>query len=162
MTALRYRRYKTPIGDLVAVLGPRGLVHFGLTPSEGTVSRGASRTLNDLGEWLENYFSGRDPGPAPVDPDMSRLSQFRRDIYNELMGVGFGSLVPYSDLGEKAGHPGSARAVGGAMASNPYLLIVPCHRVVAKDRGGRCSLGGFSSGLDVKRYLLDLEGHHSI
>ncbi|MDG6225743.1 MAG: methylated-DNA--[protein]-cysteine S-methyltransferase [Candidatus Thermoplasmatota archaeon] len=160
MNAEHYRRYPAPIGDLHAVLGPRGLIHFGLTPLEGAFSKGASRPLQDLGEWLESYFSGRDPGPAPVEPDMRGLSQFRRDIYHKLMEVGFGSIVSYSELGEQADHPDSARAVGGAMGSNPYLLIVPCHRVVAKDRGGRSSLGGFSCGLDVKRYLLELEGRY--
>jgi len=45
------------------------------------------------------------------------------------------------------------------VGANPYLLVIPCHRVLAKGRGGRSALGGFGAGLDVKRRLLALEGH---
>jgi methylated-DNA-[protein]-cysteine S-methyltransferase len=52
------------------------------------------------------------------------------------------------------GHPRASRAVGQANARNPIPLIIPCHRVVAADG----SLGGYSAGLDRKRWLLAHEG----
>jgi len=48
------------------------------------------------------------------------------------------------------------------MNANPYLLIVPCHRVVASRSGEGYGLGGFGAGLDVKRFLLRSEGHDEI
>jgi len=52
------------------------------------------------------------------------------------------------------GVPGDARAVGNALATNPFPLIVPCHRAIRSD----CGLGGYQGGLDMKRSLLSKEG----
>ncbi len=65
----------------------------------------------------------------------------------------YGETRSYKWLAGEAGSPRAYRAVGQAMAKNPFPLVVPCHRVVASDG----SLGGFSGGLDLKKALLDLE-----
>lgn len=83
------------------------------------------------------------------------LPPFSRRVLQALKReVQAGRWAAYSDLAAWCGNPGAARAVGAAMRRNPWPLVVPCHRVLAKDRG----LGGFSSGLALKRYLLLLEG----
>ena len=64
-----------------------------------------------------------------------------------------GQTCSYAELAARAGRPGAARAVGQAMARNPWPIIVPCHRVVASDGG----LGGYGGGLDMKERLLRLE-----
>jgi methylated-DNA-[protein]-cysteine S-methyltransferase len=64
-----------------------------------------------------------------------------------------GSCTTYGRLAALCGTPRAARAVGGAMARNPWPLLYPCHRVLA----GNMGLGGFSSGLALKRTLLTLE-----
>ncbi len=65
--------------------------------------------------------------------------------------------MTYGALAAQAGAAGSARAVGQALARNPFAIIVPCHRVVAA--GGR--IGGFSAngGTTTKLWLLAIEGH---
>jgi methylated-DNA-[protein]-cysteine S-methyltransferase len=78
--------------------------------------------------------------------------------------VPYGDAVTYGQLAGRsgvfedlAGSPGlAARAVGQMMGANPLAVLVPCHRVVAAD-----GLGGFGNGrvgMDVKRWLLTLEG----
>lgn len=67
-----------------------------------------------------------------------------------------GSCVTYGQLAALCGSPRAARAVGGAMARNPWPLLYPCHRVLARNMG----LGGFSSGVTLKRTLLTLEKVH--
>ena len=57
-------------------------------------------------------------------------------------------------VAELIGNPKACRAVGGAAGKNPIPIIIPCHRVIGSDG----SLTGFSGGLDIKRYLLNLEG----
>jgi len=52
------------------------------------------------------------------------------------------------------GTPNGARAVGNALANNPFPLVIPCHRVIKSDGG----LGGFGGGLQMKKYLLENEG----
>ena len=77
----------------------------------------------------------------------------------ELRNVPFGDIVTYGELGERVGRPVASRAVGGAVGANPYLLVVPCHRVLGAGSGGKYTLTGFGAGLDVKRWLLRHEGH---
>jgi methylated-DNA-[protein]-cysteine S-methyltransferase len=73
-----------------------------------------------------------------------------------LENVPHGGTVSYGELGALAGHPGKARAVGQAMARNPWPLVVPCHRVL----GAAGALTGYTNphGLDLKSLLLRLEG----
>lgn len=77
-------------------------------------------------------------------------------VWRALREVPRGATVTYGELAERAGRPGTARAVGSAMARNPWPIVVPCHRVLAA--GG--ALGGFSAhgGIVTKRRLLALEG----
>lgn len=102
---------------------------------------------------LQEYFRGdRKAFDVEVDPDTA--SEFDRKVWARLLGVPAGATITYSELARKSGHPGSARAVGGAMARNPIPIIIPCHRVV----GTEGSITGFGLGLWRKRWLLDLEG----
>jgi methylated-DNA-[protein]-cysteine S-methyltransferase len=102
---------------------------------------------------LQEYFRGdRTSFELEVDPDTA--SEFDRAIWKILREVPAGKTISYSELGRRSGHPGSARAVGGAMARNPIPIVIPCHRVV----GTEGSITGFGLGLWRKRWLLDLEG----
>ena len=82
-----------------------------------------------------------------------RVSGFQRRIFRVLMRVPRGRVITYKRLARLAGM-GSARAVGGAMAKNPFPVIVPCHRVVGASR----DIGGFQPGRSLKRKLLESEG----
>ena len=62
-------------------------------------------------------------------------------------------MLTYAELAAAAGSPRAVRAAGQAMARNPVPIVVPCHRVLRTGGG----LGGYGGGLDVKRWLLDLE-----
>lgn len=104
---------------------------------------------------LDDYFAQRRTTfDLPVDWSLS--AGFRRSVLQVLVDVPYGQVVTYRDLAERTGRPGASRAVGGAMASNPVPIIVPCHRVLQTGGG----LGGYSGagGLDTKRTLLVLEG----
>ncbi len=83
------------------------------------------------------------------------LPAFRQRVIEATRAIPFGQTVTYLQLATMAGSPKAARAVGSAMSSNRFPLIVPCHRVL-----GSCGqLGGFTApgGLDLKRRMLDLE-----
>ena len=72
------------------------------------------------------------------------------------MHTRFGETLTYGELAQQVGQPGAARAVGQMMATNPIPIIIPCHRVLPADR----SLGNYTGGVQVKRFLLGLEGVH--
>lgn len=78
---------------------------------------------------------------------------FQRSVWKAIASVGFGRTIPYAELARRAGHPGSARAVGAATGRNPIGVIVPCHRIV----GSNGALTGYAGGLGKKRALLALE-----
>ena len=104
---------------------------------------------------LAEYFDGaRRDFTVPVD--WSLTSGAQRSILATLYGkVPFGSTVGYGDLALLAGRTlGASRLVGTVMGSNPAVIVVPCHRVIAADGG----IGGFGGGLETKRRLLTLEG----
>ena len=74
-------------------------------------------------------------------------------MWKGLTEIPFGEAWGYGQLATHIGKPRAARAVGQANGRNPIPVIIPCHRVIAADR----SIGGFSSGLPIKRQLLTLE-----
>ncbi|MGA1866103.1 MAG: methylated-DNA--[protein]-cysteine S-methyltransferase [Thermoplasmatota archaeon] len=157
---------KTPLGVLEAVYSGKGLLSLSLV-DEGKKEEFSGLCNVEGNEWfaalktnINDHFYGRNPGKMNIVLDMEGLSPFRRRVYEALMKVPFGEVVTYGELAARAGCPGGARAVGNAMNANPYLIIIPCHRVVASgSRKGKPGLGGFGAGLDAKRFLLRLEGH---
>jgi len=86
--------------------------------------------------------------------DMSMCTGFQRNILNQAWLIPKGMVSTYRRLAERSRTPGGARAVGNALANNPYPIIIPCHRVIRADG----SLGGFGGGLEMKKTLLGMEG----
>jgi methylated-DNA-[protein]-cysteine S-methyltransferase len=101
---------------------------------------------------VEAYFAG-DLRTFCVPVDLAAASGFAQRVYRELVEVGFGETVTYGQLASMAGRPGAARAVGTAMAGNPWPLVVPCHRVVPVSGAP----GGYAGGSAAKVFLLALE-----
>jgi methylated-DNA-[protein]-cysteine S-methyltransferase len=86
--------------------------------------------------------------------NLSQLTDFSVKVLKQTCKIPRGKVATYSGLAAKVGCPGAARAVGTALANNPFPIIIPCHRVIRADG----SLGGFGGGLKMKRELLDREG----
>lgn len=100
---------------------------------------------------LEQYFAG---SRRQFDVDLHVAgTDFQVDVSLALAAIPFGTVATYQDIAREVGVPNGYRAVGNANAKNPFPIVVPCHRVVAKS-----GLGGYAGGLDVKRTLLLLEG----
>ena len=79
---------------------------------------------------------------------------FQKKILLETRQIPRGKVISYGRLADRILAPGAARAVGSALARNPFPLIIPCHRVV-KSTG---YLGNFGGGPEMKRFLLQMEG----
>ena len=79
-------------------------------------------------------------------------SSFANKVYKEMLRIPYGKTIPYSKLASNIDKENAYRAVGTACGKNKLPIIIPCHRVVAKN-----GLGGFGGGLDSKRFLLELE-----
>lgn len=103
---------------------------------------------------LERYVAGGEAVWPELPVNMEALPPFHRRVLEELRLVPPGETVSYGELAARCGSPGAARAVGRAMAENPWPLLYPCHRVLAA--GGK--IGGFGPGVEMKRWLLEREG----
>jgi len=106
----------------------------------------------DMAHQLDDYFTGRRRRfDLPLD---LRGTPFRRRVWDVLLTIPWGETRSYGDVAAALGMPHAARAVGGAVGTNPLSIVVPCHRVI----GSNGSLTGYGGGLDRKTSLLELEG----
>lgn len=100
---------------------------------------------------LEEYFLGkRRVFDLPLAPSGT---PFMQKVWNRLIQVPFGQTATYRDIAEQIGNSQAVRAVGGANHRNPIPIFIPCHRII----GTNGKLIGYAGGLDIKKYLLDLE-----
>ena len=103
---------------------------------------------------LKRYFS-REKMNFSFPFDILWGTPFQRKVWKAMRKIPYGQTRSYKWLAQQVGHPKKARAVGQACGSNPIPILNPCHRVI-KENG---ELGGFSSGLRIKRKLLRLESN---
>ncbi|MFC2007618.1 methylated-DNA--[protein]-cysteine S-methyltransferase [Chloroflexota bacterium] len=120
-------------------------------------SEWSQHRFTDLIQRLKLYFSGQRVS-FPDQLDFSTATAFQRQVWEATRLIPFGETRSYSWIAEQVGKPSALRAVGNALGRNPMPIIIPCHRVLAKNG----TLGGFSGGLEVKRHLLSLEASGSI
>ncbi len=106
---------------------------------------------SDLAEEIADYLIGGAPCPQ-MELDLSDQTDFQKIISAIVQGIPRGETMTYGEVAARAGRPGAARAVGQVMAKNPFAILVPCHRVVARQ-----GLGGFAWGLELKKRLLAFE-----
>ncbi len=147
----------TPLGPLVIEASERGLTHIDPVPSGGEAPGSEPAPGSVLAEavrQLEEYFAG-----SRREFDLSldfEAGEFEQRVLDELVRVPYGTVVSYGQLADLAGHPGAARAVGSVMRRNPFMIVVPCHRVIGAD-GTLRGYGGLGFGLENKRWLLEFE-----
>ncbi|HEY1777608.1 MAG TPA: methylated-DNA--[protein]-cysteine S-methyltransferase [Solirubrobacteraceae bacterium] len=160
-----YTTVASPVGELLLVAGREGLtqMHFLDEPLGPLLERLASarsprivESANALDPWrreLDEYFEGaRHRFEAPLD--WSAMSPFQRAILTATAAIPYGSTSTYTGVAGAAGRPRAQRAAGNALGANPLAIIVPCHRVLHSGGG----FGGYTGGLERKRFLLELEG----
>jgi methylated-DNA-[protein]-cysteine S-methyltransferase len=102
---------------------------------------------------LCRYFDGEDVTfDEPLDPSVG--TEFQRRVWAVTRAIRRGQTRTYGQIAHEVSSLRAARAVGQAMARNPWPVVVPCHRVV----GSRGDLVGFGGGLSMKRKMLAMEG----
>ena len=142
--------YNSPIGLLQISADQRKLRGVALVESRTEEERPNFITEQAKAQ-LEEYFAG----------DRTEFTlfflyngtDFQRQVWSKLSEIPYGKVVTYGQLAAAIGQPTACRAVANAVGQNPYLILLPCHRVVASD-----GLGGFRAGVEAKEHLLTLEG----
>jgi methylated-DNA-[protein]-cysteine S-methyltransferase len=161
-----YMRDETPVGPIMLAATRRGLVRisFGRSLDAESFVNGLASAISPrvfeapsyfdaVRKELDEYFQGRRT-KFDLPLDWSLTGGFRRRVLKRTARIPYGEVSTYREVAADAGNVRAVRAAGNALGSNPIPIVVPCHRVLRTGGG----LGGYGGGVEVKEFLLRLEG----
>ncbi len=146
-----YDTLQSPLGTLYLLVSPPVLIGISFEQPTGMILR-QSKTSAAAKNELEEYFAAERTG-FTVKTRFAEGTDFEREVWSVLLEVPYGETRTYKWIAEKIGKSHAFRAVGNALGKNPIPIIYPCHRIIESDG----SIGGYSSGIDIKRRLLEIE-----
>ena len=149
--SLYFDIFSSPLGKLYIVFSGKSLCGISFQKPRTIPFKMDAAPKNFIRE-LSAYFGG---GVRHFRQEIKFLTgtEFEQDVWYGLMDIPFGETRTYKWIAEKVGRPAAVRAVGRALSKNPIPIVIPCHRIIESDG----SIGGYSSGVDRKRRLLDME-----
>jgi methylated-DNA-[protein]-cysteine S-methyltransferase len=169
MSSLAYVVVPSPFGPLVILwqdtpAGPR--VQRVLLPQEGTPSEAALQAIKEIGpavarpfmtglaEQITHFLEG-EALSFPLDLlALDICSDFQQRVLRAEHAIPRGRVSTYGRIARHLGQAGGARAVGRALATHPFPILIPCHRAIRSDG----ALGGYQGGPAMKQALLEMEG----
>lgn len=167
-SVVRCRVIPSPFGDLallwtareatvrvtrVLIPSPKQTAAQGILDHAGA-AEGKQPQVEELVSDIARYLSGKDVA-LPIDLlDATACSPFQWSVLMAVKSIPRGQVRTYGQIAQAVGCPNGARAVGNALAGNPFPIVLPCHRAVRADG----SLGGYYGGSEMKRTLLETEG----
>lgn len=111
--------------------------------------------MREYSRQLKEYLDGdRKEFTFSID---FRGTDFQISVWRALVNIPYGEVRSYSDIARTIGNSKAVRAVGTANGANPIPIVVPCHRVLGRNK----ALTGFRGGLKIKETLLRLEGFNA-
>jgi methylated-DNA-[protein]-cysteine S-methyltransferase len=151
---LQLTRIDSPLGEISLATDAEGKVwalDFTKRVEGHTRTHASSQAAEKIAEKIDAYFKGELDALKDI-PVMSKGTDLERRVWEALRKIAPGSTTTYGELARGLGFddPRMAKEVGAAIGANPVALIVPCHRVIGKDR----SLRGYAWGLQRKQWLL--------
>lgn len=149
----KYLVFKSPIGKIKITEQDSKIIEIKLIDDDIFVedSNCKSKILLQTKKELEEYFSlKRKTFDIPIK---FSGSDFKLKVWNELLNIPYGKTKSYGVIATLMGNKKASRAVGMACNRNPLMIVVPCHRVIGKNK----KLVGYAGGIDIKQKLLDLE-----
>ena len=157
---LRWGLAPTPFGTGLFAVAPRGLAGLGFVDAAGEDAAFADMHRRfPAADWVRDDDTAREmavrafgegDGPLPI---VLIGSPFHIQVWKALLRIPAGATATYGDVARWAGKPKAFQATGAAIGANPVSLLIPCHRVIARD--GR--LTGYHWGLGRKAAMLGME-----
>lgn len=155
--------YQSPLGDMTLSSDGKALTglwfdfqKYDRATLERNYHEEELAIFDETKEWLRQYFRGENPSFFPkLKP---KVTGFRKEVLEALLEIPYGKTKTYGEIAKQIARKRgvesiSPQAVGNAIAHNPILLLIPCHRVIGKDG----SLTGYAGGVERKLALLELE-----
>ncbi len=150
----------SPMGKLTIAATASGIVAIGFgtkdfnslaTQLKLTLSNTSTPLLENCVKQLEEYFAGK---RRCFSLPMHLVgTEFQQKVWHALMSIPYGETISYKEESQRVGNEKAIRAVAQANVANPLPIVIPCHRVI----NANGNLGGYSSGVDKKQFLLNLE-----
>lgn len=142
----------SPVGKIEIIEENEKIIELNIyNEKENNIIEKDTKLLLETQKQLKEYFEGkRTKFEIPLNP---KGTEFMKKVWKELIKIPYGEVRTYKEIAEKVGNSKASRAVGMANNKNPIPIIIPCHRVI----GSNNKLVGYALGLDMKKYLLDLE-----
>ena len=163
-----YITFKSSLGKLTLTASKRGLRHIFWNKLPNDISSLKKNTkcpiLQKAKKQLIEYFQGKRKHFS-IPLDLYQGTVFQKKAWQTLQQIPYGKTISYQRQAENAGCPKGYRAIGNANGKNPIPIIIPCHRVIAKNnlqqlsktKRAKVNLGGFTGGITKKIFLLKLE-----
>lgn len=162
--SVRYGYHRSPFGECLLCVTERGICGLGFVDAGGrTRILGDFRSRWPQAHWQENsrltqpyinriFGDEKQNGQRPITL-LLQGTNFQIKVWEALLKIPMGSVVPYQDLAIKVCSARAARAVGSAVGANPIAFLIPCHRVIRKAGG----MGGYHWGTARKKAILAWE-----
>lgn len=145
-----YDYLETTLGLMEIICEDESLIGLKLV-SEKTYRESESKASREVKSQIKEYLNGS--RKTFNIPFKLTGTDFQKKVYKETLKIPYGSTKTYGDIASSIDNPKSMRAVGMALGKNPIWIVIPCHRVIGKNK----KLTGFAGGIDKKLSLLKLE-----
>jgi len=155
-------RFPTAFGEFAIVWDESGMIRRIYLPGRSATllsdypgaEGGVDRRVGAVADGVSRFLGGRDMRFSLEAVALDACTGFQKRVLMAEYGIPRGRVSTYGRIARHLGVPGRARAVGTALAHNPFPIIIPCHRAVAADG----TLGGYQGGPAMKQALLEMEG----
>lgn len=121
----------------------------------GSISS-SSNEIDGIANKIASFFNGENVQFSIDIVCLDQCPDFQEKILRAEYGIPRGRVSTYQRIAKYFKNPNGARAVGTALANNPFPILIPCHRAICSDG----TLGGYQGGLEMKQALLTMEGVH--
>lgn len=148
-----YYYYDSPIGILTIIADSHNLLYIFLEKVEYSGHYLCNEVISSTIEQLDEYFLGT--RITFEIPYTLNGTAFQNRVWQQLCQIEYGTVCSYSDIANDINHPKACRAIGNANNRNPIPIIIPCHRVIGKNK----QMVGYAGGVEIKMFLLALEGY---
>lgn len=146
-----YYQYKTIIGDIFISVDDSHVLEISFTKNNNFEQKETSLILETIKQ-IRQYLSGR---RESFDlPLKIKATKFQKKVYFDLLKIPYGSVKTYNQVATSINNPKANQAVGSACSKNKFIIVIPCHRVIASTG----LINGYAGGLKAKTFLLKLEG----
>ena len=163
MKELLVDKFDSPIGTIVSVVSDNKLIHLDFADCQERLLRLLTHRYKQFKQApTKNPLNIRDCLSAYFEKDWKSFNniklltdgtEFQQTVWAELQRIPCGTTLSYAQLASAIRKPKAVRAVANANARNPIALIIPCHRVIAKNG----ALAGYGGGVHRKERVVEHE-----